>query len=274
MDPYRWSLDAETFALVPGLVLAYGVALRLYGGRRRQVVLYAVGVALLLAVFATPVETLALRYLLTAHLLQNVVLAEWAPAFLVFGLPAAAAAALGRVPVVRALTRPALALPLWVATYFAWHLPWVYDFALRHPQTVLHAEHLSYLAAGSLLWWPIAQRDPWRLAAGAKALYLFVAFVLASPLGLLLALLPRAIYGYYVHGPHVWGLAPLVDQQIAGASMAAEQAVVFFAFFAFWFLRFLSEEASAGVYQPPSSAARTSSTPAAQTRSTSSSGRS
>jgi cytochrome c oxidase assembly factor CtaG len=56
-------------------------------------------------------------------------------------------------------------------------------------------------------------------------------------------LIPSAIYDFYVDAHHrVWGLDPLADQQLAGMLMAAEQAVVFFAVFAYWFLRFLLEE--------------------------------
>ncbi len=84
-------------------------------------------------------------------------------------------------------------------------------------------------------------------SAGAKAAYLFSAFVLASPLGLLLALIPRAIYPFYVHAPRAWGPAPLADQQIAGVTMASEEAVVFFAVFAAYLLRFLQDEEAAGL---------------------------
>jgi cytochrome c oxidase assembly factor CtaG len=67
--------------------------------------------------------------------------------------------------------------------------------------------------------------------------------MLAAPLGLLLALLPRPVYDFYVHAsPRVWGLRPLADQEIAGVTMASEQAVVLFAVFVYWFRRFLAEE--------------------------------
>ena len=67
--------------------------------------------------------------------------------------------------------------------------------------------------------------------------------MLAAPLGLLLALLPQPAYDFYVAGaPRVWGLSPLADQELAGVTMAAEQAVVLFAVFAYWFRRFLAEE--------------------------------
>ena len=63
--------------------------------------------------------------------------------------------------------------------------------------------------------------------------------MLGSPLGLLLALLPHAVYGFYLDVPRLWGLSPLVDQQIAGVTMASEQSIVLFAVFAFYLLQVL-----------------------------------
>ena len=79
-------------------------------------------------------------------------------------------------------------------------------------------------------------------SSGSKALYLFAAFVLASPIGLLLALVPRPVYSFYERAPRTWGPSPLFDQQLAGMTMAFEQAAVFFAVFTMYLLRFLREE--------------------------------
>jgi putative membrane protein len=241
MHPYAWSLHAEAVVLVPLLALGYALAVRTRPPLRWRLACFLLGLALILVVFVTPLETIALHYLLTAHLLQNVVLAEWAPALCVLGVPPAVAGRAARNRVVRAATRPLVALPLWLATYFVWHVPTIYDYALRHPSTLLHLEHVCYFVAGIALWWPVLTG---RMSSGAAAAYLFAAFVLASPLGLLLALLPRAVYEFYADAPRLWGLSPLGDQQIAGLTMAAEQAVVFFAAFAHFFLRFLREEDS------------------------------
>jgi cytochrome c oxidase assembly factor CtaG len=246
VDAYAWTWNGEALVLAPTLAVGYALAARIYRPARARIAAFVLAVGLMLAVFATPVQTIALHYLLAAHLLQNVVMAEWAPALIVLAVPPAAATGLARVGVLRTLTRPAVALPVWLGTYFAWHVPAAYDFALRHPATVLHVEHLSYLAAGLLLWWPIVHAVPHHLTSGAKAAYVFAAFVLGSPLGLLLALVPSAVYSTYRDGPGLWGLDPLADQQLAGLTMAAEQAVVFFAVFAVCFLRFLREEEARG----------------------------
>ena len=186
---------------------------------------------LIFVAFFTGLQSLATHTFLWAHLLQNVVLAEWAPALLVLAIPPDKARRI-RIPMI-----PALAV--WLITYFAWHLPWAYDYALRHQHSLFHVEHLTYLLAGVAVWWPVIHG---RHSAGTKALYLFAAFVLASPIGLVLALIPKPIYDFYEHAPRTWGPGPLGDQQLAGVTMAVEQALVFFAVFAYYLSRFLQEE--------------------------------
>lgn len=179
------------------------------------------------------------------------ILAEWAPALLVLGIAPTLAERIARVAGFRQLTRPPVALGLWLLTYFAWHIPAAYDTALEHPATLLHLEHACYLAAGALLWWPVFQDAPQRLSNAGRALYLFLAFMLASPVGLLLALVPEPAYDYYVEGGGLWGLGPHADQQLAGVTMAVEQAIVFFAVFAVYFFRFLAEEEQNGTEAAP-----------------------
>jgi putative membrane protein len=190
---------------------------------------FAAGIALVVVAEVDPLADLSFDSL-TMHLLQNVILAEWAPLLLVFGLSPEVGSRVARH------IAPWFALPLWLVTYFVWHAPPIYDAALRNPDTLLHLEHVCYLAAGVAMWLPVAHGA---LGDGAKAVYLFAAFMLASPLGLLLALVPDAVYDYY--DGH-WGLSALADQQLAGVTMAAEQAVVLFALFSVYFARFMRAE--------------------------------
>jgi cytochrome c oxidase assembly factor CtaG len=245
LSPYAWHLHWSVVLALAALAAGYLWTQRRWPADNRRRAAFDVGVLLLVAVYVTPIETIALHYLLCVHLLQNVVTAEWAPGLMVFGLAPALATRMTRFRAVSFLTHPAFALPLWLGTYFVWHAPPVYDAALRQPDSLLHLEHLSYFLAGVLMWWPVVHG---RYSDGIKALYLFAAFVLAAPLGLLLALLPRPIYDFYVDAPQLWGLSDLVDQQIAGVTMAVEQAVVFFAAFAYFFMRFLRTEQIAGAF--------------------------
>ncbi|MDX6415305.1 MAG: hypothetical protein QOH23_2715 [Gaiellaceae bacterium] len=245
MDPHSWSLHWDVVLAVAALVGVYGWSRRKWPGTVARQVAFDVAVILLLTVYVTPLHTIALHYLLSVHLLQNVVTAEWAPALVVFALSPALAREVQRFAAVRFATHPLVALPLWLATYFVWHAPPIYDRALEQSGWLLSLEHLTYFLAGVLMWWPVFHG---RYSDGAKALYLFAAFVLAAPLGLLLALLPRPIYGFYKEAPGLWGLSDLTDQQIAGVTMVVEQAIVFFAVFAYFFMRFLRTEQIAGIF--------------------------
>ena len=232
MDPYAWSWSLEALILVPAMTAGYFWALRRFPAHRWRIACWLAAMALILAVTVTPIETISLEYLLSVHLIQNVVLAEWAPLLGVLAIPPALAARAPHVP-------PLPALALWLVNYGVWHLPWVYDAALRHPHSLLHLEHALYFLTGLLLWWPVVHGS---MAAGAKAAYVFAAFLLASPIGLLMALVPDPIYDFYAEAPRLWGLSPILDQQIAGVSMAAAEAIVFFAVFAFFFARFFAEQ--------------------------------
>jgi cytochrome c oxidase assembly factor CtaG len=239
--PDDWSANWE--ALVPVAVAAVYVV----GTRRERDGLrtasFLAGCALLVAALVTPLDTLARGYLVWGHLLQNVVLAEWAPLLLVLGIPPALAVRLTRPRVVHVLTRPYVALPLWVGTYALWHVPALYDAALRHPSSLLALEHATYVVSGVLFWWCVWQDAPHRLSSMARAGYVVAAFVLSAPLGLVLALVPRPLYDFYAAAPErVWGLSRLEDQQLGGMTMALEQSIVFFAVFAYWFARFLAEQ--------------------------------
>jgi cytochrome c oxidase assembly factor CtaG len=239
VDPYSWALHWDVLVTIAALAAAYYWTQRLWPADATRRAAFDLALILLLAVYVTPLHTIALHYLLSIHFLQNVVTAEWAPGLAVF----AVAPELGR----RAAPylHPLVVLPLWLATYFVWHIPAIYDAALDRPHSLLHVEHLTYFAAGLLMWWPVVHGTS---ADGVKAAYLFAAFVLASPLGLLLALLPHPVYAFYKHAPQLWGLSDETDQQIAGVSMAVEQAIVFFAVFMHFFARFLRTEQIAGVF--------------------------
>lgn len=244
MHAGTWPTSAEAVVGIPILVCGYLLTQRRWPSSSPRRAAFALAVALLLAAFATPIHTIALHYLLSAHLLQNVVTAEWASGLTVVAIAPKLARELERHAAFRALTHPLVALPVWLATYYAWHVPWIYDGALTHRHSILHVEHLTYFVAGLLMWWPVVHG---RWSDGVKALYLFGAFLLASPLGLLLALIPHPVYGFYKGAPHLW-VGHLTDQQIAGLTMAAEEAVVFFGVFTIYLARFLRHEAIAGAF--------------------------
>ena len=103
------SASFEAVVLVPLLALAYVLWLKPRGARAAAA---AAAVAMILLAFVTPIQGWATHTFLWAHLLQNVVLAEWAPALLVLAVPPDKLRS-ARIPMLPALAAPALvAVPL------------------------------------------------------------------------------------------------------------------------------------------------------------------
>lgn len=196
------------------------------------------GAALLVAflTLASPLDGVGDRYLLSAHMLQHVAIGDLAPALGMFAirgpltfflLPAPILSALARARPLRAflhwLTGPFVAVPLWMAAMWAWHVPRVYDYAAAHP-LVHDLEHLSFVLAGILVWNLLV--DParsGRLPVAGRVGVAVAVFAAGDPVtaGLISS---GASYARYADEPHrVFGLTPHADQVAAGTVMLVEQ---------------------------------------------------
>jgi cytochrome c oxidase assembly factor CtaG len=249
VDPWQLQADPEWAAALAIAAVDYAVVVRVLGRRgapvsRARRAAFAAGLGLIAAGLLSPIEHIALTSLVSFHLLQNVMLADWAPPLLVLGLSPAMVVAAERRAAVRALTAPAIALPFWVATWYVLHLPAVYDYAVVHPWA-LGLEHVAFLTTGVAFWWPVLAAGS-RMAMQGRMMYLFAAFIAASPVSFALALF-HPLYPFYVHAPRLWGISPLEDQQIGGITMAVEQAVILFAACSVAFVRWIEDEGPVGV---------------------------
>jgi cytochrome c oxidase assembly factor CtaG len=65
--------------------------------------------------------------------------------------------------------------------------------------------------------------------------------LLVGILGIALTFAPEALYPYYEHQPHFWGLDPSEDEAIAGLIMALEQSLIMGVAVAWLFTRLLGE---------------------------------
>lgn len=200
---------------------------------------FLTGLALVAAGLLSPIEHVALRSMLSFHLLQNVMLADWAPPLLVLGLTSAMAAVAERRAAVRVITRPVVAQGYWLAVWYGVHLPAVYEYGLAR-SWALGIEHLLFLTAGLAFWWPLLV--PGRMRPGGRLIYVSVAFFLAAPVALIIALAGETIYPYYDTTPHLWGLDTLEDQQLGGMLMAVEQSVILFVVAAVALVQLLRDE--------------------------------
>ena len=244
--PSAASFSFEPVFFVLALAAGYGYV-RLWRTVERpsrwRAAIFFFALAMIALSLNSPLETIAIHYLLVIHLLQNVMIADWAPPLLVLGLTPAmreAVAARGGRPLAFA-TRPLVALPFWLVVWYGVHLPQFYDYALRHPW-LLNIEHGLLILAGLLFWWPVFSTEPQRVSTAARLAYLGAAYIGSAFLSLALIFSTRAFYGFYEAAPRLWGFSAKKDQNLGGILMNAEQMIVFFAALSYFLLRLLGEE--------------------------------
>ncbi len=242
-SPWSFTFEPLFLALGAGAVWLYARASRRDPpGRRRSVSFYA-GVVMIVVALNSPLETIAVDYLVLFHLLQNVIISDWAPPLLILGLTPAMRSAIadrGGSPFAF-LTRPTIALPVWLVGWYVVHLGGVYDAALRQP-VLLNVEHLFMISIGLLFWWPVLSDAPRSVPTLARIGYVFAAFVMSAFLGLALTFAPP-LYGYYEARPErLWGISAAQDQNLGGILMTTEQALIFFAVIVWLLARLLREE--------------------------------
>ena len=243
MHPYAFGFEPLYLVLCAVAVAVYARAARRAPVERWRIVVFALGIALVVVALNSPLETLARDYLLMIHLLQNVMIADWAPPLLILGLTPSMRTAIakrgGRT--FNTLTRPRVALPLWLLVWYAVHLGNFYDWALRNPWA-LNVEHALLIGAGLVFWWPVLAREQNRLSSAMCLAYLGVAFVVSAFLGLALMFSTTPFYDYYRDVPRLWGFSPARDQNLGGLLMNVEQTLVFFAAMGYFLLQLLNEE--------------------------------
>jgi putative membrane protein len=242
VHPAPWSFSWEPFFLVLCVAAAvlYGRAARKGRPSRVRVVVFALGLALIVAALCSPLETIARHYLLLFHLLGNVMISDWAPPLLVLGLTPGMRAAITRRGgrVLRRVAQPWVSLPAWLAVWYLVHLPAFYDYALRHTWA-LNVEHGLLIAAGLLFWWTVFGGI---LSTPGTLAYLGIAFVASAFLGLAFIFSSSAFYSFYEHAPRLWGLSAAKDQNLGGILMNSEQTVVFLTALGYFLVQLLNEE--------------------------------
>ena len=187
----------------------------------------------LLAAWIAVVSPLASldSHMLTAHMIQHLLLMSIAPPLIWLGEPLIAVG-LKRSPFPERLGlllgHPVFCWLAAAAALIAWHVPAVFQLGMQSPAWHL-IERASFLTTGLLFWWPVIQRWPsialW--PRWSMLLYLFLATLPCDVLSGLLVFSDRVAYPMYLDMPRMGGLSPLEDQQCAAALMWTCVTVVF-----------------------------------------------
>lgn len=246
----EWNVDPVQVAPILLAGLLYARRTRTLAAREAPVARWRrwsfwTALALLLVALVSPVDRLGEEDFFFMHMLQHVILGDLAPLALVCGLtgpvlrPVLAIRVFDRL---RVLAHPLVALPLWAASLYAWHLPVLYEAALRHD--VVHAaEHASFFGFGVLMWAPLVEVLPapeW-FGTGAKLGYVAAVRAIETILGNVFVWSSSAFYPWYVHTHRVWGISPARDQNLAGVVMMGEGGIVTIVALCWLFLKLAQE---------------------------------
>lgn len=237
--------------LAPAMVGGVAYALRVHRLAQRgvavpgwrQACLYA-GLTLIVLALASPLAHIS-NELFLAHMAEHLVIADIAALLLVLGLTAPVLAPLLRtrlLRVLRVLTNPVVALPLWAVNLYVWHLPLLYEGATRHAG--VHAlEHALFIGLGMNMWMALfgpLPRPAWFSNAWQLG-YIITVRLVGAVLGNILVWSGATLYPVYASGERYWGLSAAQDQTAAGAIMMVEGSILTICLFAWLFLRTASQ---------------------------------
>ena len=238
-------------------LIACGVYLILYRRRARTLafrgapievwrqVSFSSGVALLAIVQIGPLDTLA-DQVLVAHAIQHIVIGDICSLLIVLGLTGPMLAPLLRIRMTRPIRRlagPVTAFGLWVIDLYIWHLPLLYQLAIRHD--LVHAlEHACLLWFGTLMWLaligPLPKPD-W-FAGWNKLSYIIAVRFAGAVLANVLIWTQSVLYPIYRTSDAARGLRPLSDQNLAGGVMMVEQILLTTSLLGWLFYRALARD--------------------------------
>ena len=210
-----------------------------------RIVSYFSGVLLIAIAFVSPLAHMGSE-LVTAHMIQHLLIGDIAALLIVLGLtrsvlqPVMALKAFDRL---RFLTLPLIALPLWIANLYIWHIPALYDGTVTS-EWVHALQHACFISFGILMWMPVVGPLPvpsW-FGGGAQVGYTIVARLAGAGLGNILMWSGVALYAAYEPGQEYWGIAPVTDQGTAGVIMMVEGGLVTLGVLAWSLLRWAARD--------------------------------
>jgi len=181
-----------------------------------------------------------------AHMAQHLVIGDIAAALIVGGLtgpllqPLLAIKTIDRL---RVLTHPLVALPLWAASLYIWHVPALYQATLT--SEAVHAlQHSCFIGFGILMWMPLfgpLPKPAW-FGIGAKIGYVVAVRFAGTILGNVFMWSNTAFYPDYAPGQADFGINPIADQSTAGVLMTLEGGLITLGVLAWLFMKWAQQD--------------------------------
>jgi len=196
----------------------------------------------------SPLDQIAERYLLSAHMLQHQILIYPAAILFLLGLPDWLVRPVTGRPALRSplkvLTSPLVCGAVYTSVMTGWHLPALYDWALQN-RGVHIAEHFMMFGSALMFWWPLyspsAEFPPMKYAW--QMLYLPAVTIAMTPVFAYITFSSDVLYPTYEYAPRICSLSAASDQLLAGVMMKLGGMSVMMIAFGVAFYRWYQEDA-------------------------------
>ena len=189
----------------------------------------------LFVIFASlngPIHDLSDNYLFSGHMVQHLLLTMLMPPLMLGGVPGWMLRPLLRNRVIGAvakrITRPIACFLIFNVVIAGWHIPAFYNAAMEnHDIHIL--EHLMFMAAAVLMWWPLMSQLPElpRLAYPGQMLYCFLMMIPMSVVAVYITMADSVLYPFYSSAPRIMPLSPMEDQLLGGLIMWVPGGLLF-----------------------------------------------
>jgi len=217
------------------------------------------GLVLLATALAGPLDYYS-GDLFAAHMSQHIVIAMFAAPLLllarpmhayIWALPRPLRVGVGTaltnsgviIKVMRILTRPSVALPLFIGTLYAWHIPEAYNQSLKDEWLHLFM-HFTMFTTAVLFWWPIIGPPPIRtkLTHPQRIVYLLLAVTPTAVLAAIITLSKSVLFDFYLDSPGHFSWSPTEDQRTGGLLMWIPGNFVYLTTVTILFFKWFKEE--------------------------------
>jgi cytochrome c oxidase assembly factor CtaG len=238
-------------------VVACGLYLLLYERRVRalaregrpvpawRTVSFAAGAMVAALVQLPPFDNIA-DQVLVAHVIQHIIIGDICTLLIVLGLTGPVLQPLLHIRAtrpLRTLANPLIALALWALDMYSWHIPVLYQLAIR--VDLVHAlEHACLLWFGMLLWLALIGPLPkpnWFTGWGQVGYVIAVRFI-GAVLANVFIWAQTVFYPVYDANDASRGLNPLSDENLSGGVMMVEQIILTTLLLGWLFYRFMNRD--------------------------------
>ena len=246
--PGVWAIGA---ALVMGAVYFASIAALGRMKNRPRWGYFTFGLVVWVMTLSGPLERLALSRSYSGYILQQIILVMVVCPALLLGLEdwmlRPLVANRWSRGILQAISRPGLALAVFVCVFTVIHIPWVCN-QLCHVRPFYHTVRLSLFFAGLILWWPLLSplAEFPRISQPMQGLYLLALMLAMTVVGAPVALADSVLYHFYMGGPHPLGISALQDQVLGGLLMWVVQGIILTVLAAVIFVRWLSHPEERG----------------------------